>query len=121
MNYRSVMLFGTATAVADPDEKERILQALSEHLVKGRWQEIRRPSPAELKRTVVLSLPIVEASAKVRTGPPVDDEEDYTLPVWAGVLPLALTAAEPIADPRLAPGITPPAYAARYAGPGPGA
>ena len=101
MNYRSAMVFGTALAVADQEEKRRVLQALSEHLVKGRWHEVRGPSPEELKGTLVLSLPINEASAKVRTGPPVDDEEDYALPVWAGVLPFRMTAGEPEADPRL--------------------
>jgi len=121
MNYRSAMLFGTACAVEEPDEKVRILRTLTEHLIKGRWQDTRSPTPAELKRTLVLSLPIDEASAKVRTGPPVEDEDDYALPFWAGVLPLALMALEPIADPRLAPGITPPSYTMRYPGPGNGA
>jgi nitroimidazol reductase NimA-like FMN-containing flavoprotein (pyridoxamine 5'-phosphate oxidase superfamily) len=120
MNYRSAMIFGTATAVEDAEEKARILQALAEHLIKGRWHDIRTPTPAELKKTFVLSLPIDEASAKVRTGPPLDDEEDYELTVWAGILPLSLRPSEPIADPRLPTGITPPAYVTRYLGPGPG-
>jgi uncharacterized protein len=114
MNYRSAMLFGTATAVTDLDEKERILQALTEHLIEGRWQDTRSPTPAELKGTLVLSLPIDEVSGKVRTGPPVDDDDDYALPFWAGVIPLALMALEPIADPRLAPGITPPLLQGRW-------
>jgi len=118
MNYRSVVLFGTASVVDDLEEKTKVLEALTEHLIPGRWQEIRRPSPDELKRTLVLSLPITEASAKVRTGPPHDDEPDYALDVWAGVIPLALTASAPEADPLLPPGIAAPAYASRYPGPG---
>jgi uncharacterized protein len=89
MNYRSAVVFGTAMPVESSEEKLRVLRALSDHLIKGRWQEVRTPSPSELKGTLVLSLPIDEASAKVRAGPPVDDEDDYGLPVWAGVLPLA--------------------------------
>jgi uncharacterized protein len=120
MNYRSVVVFGTARAVDDPDEKTRVLQALAEHLVPGRWRDVRGPAPGELKATSVLSLPIEEASAKVRTGPPLDDEEDYALPAWAGVVPLSLKAGEPIPCPRLAPEIELPAYARSYPGPGDG-
>src|SRR5208337_1480174 len=98
MNYRSVVVFGTAMPVASSEEKLRALRALSDHLVKGRWQEVRSPAASELKGTLVLSLPIDEASAKVRTGPPVDDEDDYGLLVWAGVLPLKIMAAEPVPD-----------------------
>ena len=119
MNYRSVVVFGTAMPVASSEEKLRALRALSDHLVKGRWQEVRTPSASELKGTLVLSLPIDEASAKVRTGPPVDDEDDYGLLVWAGVLPLKIMAAEPVADPRLPQDIAPPPYITRYPGPGP--
>ena len=119
MNYRSVIVFGTAMPVESSEEKLRVLRALSDHLIKGRWQEVRSPSPSELKGTLVLSLPIDEASAKVRTGPPVDDEDDYGLPVWAGVLPLKIVAAEPVADPRLPQDIAPPSYITRYPGPGP--
>jgi nitroimidazol reductase NimA-like FMN-containing flavoprotein (pyridoxamine 5'-phosphate oxidase superfamily) len=118
MNYRSVMVFGTARAVDLAEEKLCVLHALSDHLIRGRWEQVRTPSPAELNATLVLSLPIAEASAKVRTGPPVDDEEDYRLPVWAGVLPLALSAGTPAADPRLDPEINPPAYVTGYQGPG---
>jgi len=121
MNYRSVMLFGTARAVESAEDKMEILQALTEHLIRGRWQEVRSPTPGELKGTLVLSLPIAEASAKVRTGPPVDDEQDYDLPVWAGVLPLRVTAGEPVADPRLRPEVELPSRVARYPGPGPAA
>ena len=118
MNYRSVVVFGTALPVESSEEKPRVLRVLSEHLIKGRWQEVRSPSPDELKATLVLSLPIDEASAKVRTGPPVDDEDDYSLPVWAGVLPLRIVATEPVADPRLPEDIAPPSYMTRYPGPG---
>lgn len=119
MNYRSAVVFGTAMPVASSEEKLRVLRALSDHLIKGRWQEVRSPSPSELKGTLVLSLPIDEASAKVRTGPPVDDGDDYVLPVWAGVLPLKIVAAEPVADTRLPQDIATPAYITRYPGPGP--
>jgi len=119
MNYRSVVVFGTAMPVDSSEGKLRVLRALSDHLIRGRWQEVRTPSANELKATLVLSLPINEASAKVRTGPPVDDEEDYGLPVWAGVLPLKIATAELVADPRLAEDIAPPAYITCYPGPGP--
>ncbi len=119
MNYRSAIVFGTAMPVESSEEKLRVLRALSDHLIKGRWQEVRSPSPSELKGTLVLSLPIDEASAKVRAGPPVDDEDDYGLPVWAGVLPLKIVATEPVADTRLPQDIAPPSYITRYPGPGP--
>ncbi len=119
MNYRSVVIFGTAHAVDAAEDKSRVLHALSDHLIKGRWQEVRGPSPEELKGTLVLALPINEASAKVRTGPPLDDEDDYALPAWAGVLPLRLVAGEPVADPRLSPGTPLPSHVAQYSGPGP--
>ena len=119
MNYRSAVVFGTAMPVEGSEEKLRVLRALSDHLIKGRWQEVRSPSPSELKETLVLSLPIDEASAKVRAGPPVDDEDDYGLPVWAGVLPLKIMAVEPVADPRLPEDIAPHSYITRYPGPGP--
>jgi len=117
MNYRSVVVLGTATVVSEPDKKNEILHALTDHLIRGRWEEIRHPSPDELRRTLVLALPIEEASAKIRTGPPLDDEEDYALRVWAGVLPLKITASDPIADSRLAPESAIPPYAAGYDGP----
>lgn len=101
MNYRSVVIFGTATTVEDADQKLEALKAFTEHVVPGRWTEVRQPNRQELQGTLVLSLPLTEASAKVRTGPPSDDEEDYSLPVWAGVVPLQLSAGEAIADPRL--------------------
>lgn len=114
MNYRSVVIFGTATLVQDADEKLEALRAFTEHIVPGRWAEVRSPNRQELQGTLVLSLPITEASAKVRTGPPLDDEEDYSLPVWAGVLPLQVVAGEAIADPRLHTEITLPNYVSKY-------
>ncbi len=101
MNYRSVVLFGKAQTVTDEDEKVAALKAFTEHVLKGRWDQVRSPNPEELAETCVLSLPIAEASAKIRTGPPVDAEADYALEVWAGVLPLSLVPGVPIADPRL--------------------
>jgi nitroimidazol reductase NimA-like FMN-containing flavoprotein (pyridoxamine 5'-phosphate oxidase superfamily) len=117
MNYRSVVLLGRASDVADPVEKGAALRALTEHLIPGRWDDVRGPTDRELQRTQVLSVPIQEASAKVRAGPPVDDEADYELPVWAGVVPLRMAAGSPIGDPRLKPGVRPPEYAAHYQGP----
>ena len=115
MNYRSVVLFGQAQAVTDPEEKMVALKAFTEHVMKGRWDEVRSPNPQELAATVVLSLPITEASAKIRTGPPIDAEEDYALDVWAGVLPLRMTPEAPINDPRLSPTITLPKTVREYA------
>jgi uncharacterized protein len=114
VNYRSVVLLGTAVAVTDPDEKVAALQAFTNHMVSGRWDDIRPPTDQELKATSVLYLPLDEASAKVRTGPPVDDEEDYDLDVWAGVLPLALQANAPVADERLKDGVCAPEYVSAY-------
>jgi nitroimidazol reductase NimA-like FMN-containing flavoprotein (pyridoxamine 5'-phosphate oxidase superfamily) len=103
MNYRSAVVLGTMRLVDDPGEKDRALEAFTEQLVPGRWEHVRPPSRKELKGTSVLALPLDEASAKVRTGPPEDDEEDYALPVWAGVVPLAVTPGVPEPDPRLDP------------------
>ena len=114
MNYRSVLILGRATLVDDPDEKMTALVALSEHIVKGRWADVREPTEQEMIQTTVLCLPIEEASAKIRTGPPLDDEEDYALPIWAGIVPLKLVAGEPINDPRLPDGIDAPGYATNY-------
>ena len=115
MNYRSVVIFGNASRVDDEAEKLAALLAFSEHIIRGRWNDVREPTQQELKATTVLSVPITEASAKVRTGPPLDDEEDYALPVWAGVVPLRLVAGKPMDDDRLSAGIEPPAYAREYA------
>jgi hypothetical protein len=98
MNYRSVVIFAKATEVTDREEKVRALEKLVEHIVPGRSAEVRAPNESELGQTLVLSLPIEEASAKIRTGPPVDDEDDYALPVWAGVVPLWLARGEPVRD-----------------------
>jgi nitroimidazol reductase NimA-like FMN-containing flavoprotein (pyridoxamine 5'-phosphate oxidase superfamily) len=111
MNYRSVMIFGRATRVDDLDEKQAALRALVEHVVPGRSVDAREPSANELRTTLVLTLPISEASAKVRTGGPIDDEEDLGLPVWAGQLPLATTFGDPIADTS---GIALPDYVRDY-------
>jgi nitroimidazol reductase NimA-like FMN-containing flavoprotein (pyridoxamine 5'-phosphate oxidase superfamily) len=107
MNYRSAVVVGTLRTVEGDAERTAALEAFTERLVPGRWGEVRPPNRKELKATSVLALPLEEASAKVRTGGPVDDEEDYDLPVWAGVVPLALTAGAPQADDRLAPGVEP--------------
>lgn len=114
MNYRSVVAFGTARKIEDASRKTEALRVISDHLIAGRWNDVREPTAQELKATAVLELAIEEASAKVRTGPPLDDEEDYALPMWAGVLPLALTAREPLADPRLADGVEAPDYVRGY-------
>jgi len=114
INYRSVVIFGRATIIEDREEKIAALVALSEHIVRGRWADVREPNEEELIKTTVLELPLVEASAKVRTGPPIDDEEDYALPMWAGVVPLSLQAGTPINDPRLPDGIEVPEYARNY-------
>lgn len=105
INYRSVVAFGTARLVEDPDAKMAALEVISENVVPGRWAEVRPPAPIEMKATSVIEFLIEEASAKVRTGPPKDDEDDYALPIWAGVLPLETTAGNPIDDGRVADGI----------------
>lgn len=114
MNYRSAVIFGRATEVTAREEKTRVLEAIVEHVARGRSIDARKPNDTELKQTLVLALPITEASAKIRTGGPIDDEEDYALPIWAGVLPLQLTPGEPIADERLQAGMTVPDYVTGY-------
>jgi len=116
MNYRSVVILGRAVAVEGDAEKRAALRVISEQIVAGRWDDVRKPTAQELKATAVLALPILEASAKIRTGPPLDDEADYSLDVWAGVLPLAVRAGEPVADPRLAAGTKLPRYLSKVAG-----
>ncbi|HWZ42724.1 MAG TPA: pyridoxamine 5'-phosphate oxidase family protein [Candidatus Saccharimonadales bacterium] len=116
MNYRSVVAFGRATLVEDPAEKLRALTAISEQIVRGRWEDARKPTAQEMKATTVLALPLSEVSAKIRTGPPKDDEEDYALPIWAGVVPIKLEYKEPVADAKLAGGLAVPAYARRPKG-----
>ena len=114
MNYRSVVILGRAEMVTENDEKYAALEAFTNHVIPGRWPEIRWPSDLELKATTVLRLPIAEASAKIRTGDPVDDEQDYAMPIWAGVLPLSLTAGEPIPDSKLDKGQQPPEHVLNY-------
>ena len=115
MNYRSVVILGEARPVEGPEERMRALEAFTERLVPGRWDEVRPPTAQELKGTRVLALTLDEASAKVRTGPPVDDDEDYELDVWAGVVPLAVKAGALTPDPKLTPGIEPSAPVRRWA------
>jgi len=110
INYRSVVAFGTCHLVAETAEKLHALTTVSEHLIRGRWDDVRSPNEKELKATSVLRFDIEEASAKVRVGPPVDDEEDYALPVWAGILPLRLTPGAPTPDVRMVSGVEPPNY-----------
>lgn len=114
MNYRSVVVFGKATVVETPEEKLTALKAFTDHIIPDRWAEVRQPTPQEVAGTLVLSLPLSEASAKIRSGAPNDDEADYALPVWAGEIPLKMTAAAPIPDSRLLPNIQPPDYAQHY-------
>jgi uncharacterized protein len=114
MNYRSVVVLGTAVAVRDPEEKLEALRLLSEHLIPGRWEDSRKPTEKELKATLALRLPITEFSAKVREGDVIDDEEDYSFPTWAGVIPLTTVAGTPEDDSRLAFGQTVPEYARNY-------
>ena len=114
MNYRSIMILGKATLVDDPAEKLEALRTLSEHILPGRWDEVRQPNERELKATSVLRLPIEEFSAKVRVGPPVDDAEDYSFPTWAGVIPLEVKAGDPVDDPKLEPRREAPAWARQY-------
>jgi nitroimidazol reductase NimA-like FMN-containing flavoprotein (pyridoxamine 5'-phosphate oxidase superfamily) len=112
VNYRSVVVFGQAERVLADADKRRALEAFTEKLIPGRWADARPPNAQELKATAVLRLPLEEASAKVRTGNPVDDEEDYALPVWAGTVPLRLSAGAPQPDDRLLPGVECPDYLA---------
>jgi hypothetical protein len=114
MNYRSVVVLGTATAVEDREEKVKALHLLSEHIIPGRWAEVRQPNERELKATTVLRVPIKEFSAKVREGPAIDDEEDYSFPVWAGVLPLEMKTGEAITDSRVDKKTGVPAYVLKY-------
>jgi nitroimidazol reductase NimA-like FMN-containing flavoprotein (pyridoxamine 5'-phosphate oxidase superfamily) len=107
MNYRSVVVLGEARAVTDTDELTTVMEVFTEKLVPGRWDEVRLPNAKELKGTRALAMSLHEASAKVRTGPPVDDDEDHEIDVWAGIIPLGLTPGAPRADPRLRDGIAP--------------
>ena len=119
MNYRSAMVLGVAQPVLGAEERWAALRAIVDHVVPGRWDATRPPSENEMRATSVLRLPIEEASAKIRTGPPVDDDGDYALPFWAGELPIRMTVQGPVPDPRLAPGIPVPGNVAAYRRPGP--
>ena len=114
VNYRSVVALGKARLVEDPAEKMAALEAFTNQVVHGRWKDIRPPNEQELKATSVLLLPLTEVSAKVRTGPPLDDEEDYALPIWAGVLPLPVVPGTPMPDSRVLPGLEPPPNIRNY-------
>ncbi len=114
MNYRSVVVFGEAEWVSDPADKAAALKAFTEHVVPGRWDALRPMTEPEVKGTTVLALPLTEASAKIRTGPPVDDEADYELPIWAGVLPLGLQAGAAVVDPKLGDGVELPEAIAHW-------
>ena len=115
MNYRSVVILGPLEEVIDPDERNKVLDAIVEHIIPGRLAEARRPTRKELKATTVVKIQISEVSAKIRTGPPGDDDEDYDLPVWAGVIPLSLQPGKPIPDPLLKEGVDMPDYVIKYA------
>jgi uncharacterized protein len=114
MNYRSVVALGKATLVEAPDEKLDALRAFTEKILPGRWEDARQPNEKELKATSILKLELTEVSAKIRSGPVQDDEEDYALPVWAGIVPLRLQVEPPIRDERCDPAIPTPAYASNY-------
>jgi nitroimidazol reductase NimA-like FMN-containing flavoprotein (pyridoxamine 5'-phosphate oxidase superfamily) len=114
MNYRSVVALGKATRVDAPREKLEALHAFTEKILPGRWNDARQPSEQELKATSVLRLPLTEVSAKVRTGPAIDDDPDYALPVWAGVIPVHLAFDAPIRDEKCDPAVPTPVYAAHY-------
>lgn len=114
MNYRSVVALGRATVVEDAGEKFAALEAFTEHIIARRWREVREPNEQEMRATLVLALPLNEVSAKVRKGPPIDDEEDLAIPVWAGVLPLQTTASAPVADELLSASIEAPDYVLNY-------
>jgi hypothetical protein len=103
MNYRSVVMLGKGRLVTDPDEKRAALRAVTNHLLPGRWEEVRQPTAQELQSTGVVALELDEVSAKVRTGPPLDDEADYSLPIWAGVIPIVASLGDPVPDARLSP------------------
>jgi hypothetical protein len=114
MNYRSVVAFGTARKIDDVQGKAEALRVVADHLIAGRWEEVRSPTAKELKATSVLEFTIEDASAKIRSGPPIDDEDDYALSVWAGVVPLHLQARAPLRDSRLAKDIVTPEYVHKF-------
>jgi uncharacterized protein len=115
MNYRSAVIFGSARAIEEPREKINALRTISDHLMPGRWEDVRGPNKKELAATTVLAFLMDEGSSKTREGPTQDDDRDYDLPIWAGILPLGLGSMHPIPDERLMPGIDLPRYLRRYA------
>jgi nitroimidazol reductase NimA-like FMN-containing flavoprotein (pyridoxamine 5'-phosphate oxidase superfamily) len=110
MNYRSVVVFGRGSEITDPEAKLEAMRVFTEKILPGRWDDARQPTDREVRATMMAAVPITETSAKIRTGPPVDEVEDYGLEVWAGEIPLEVTAGRPVPDPRLAAGIEFPAY-----------
>ena len=114
MNYRSVVILGRAEEVTDPDERMAAFEALVEHVMPGRWADTRSPNPKEMDTTIVLRLPLAQASAKIRSGPPLGPAADHELPHWSGVLPLAIVPGPTVADPTLADGIPVPGYITGY-------
>jgi uncharacterized protein len=114
MNYRSVVAFGTARSIDDIQGKAEAMRVISDHVIAGRWEEVRSPTAKELKATSVLEFTIEEASAKIRSGPPIDNEEDYALSVWAGIVPLHLRASPPLRDPRFEHDLPVPEYVRRF-------
>jgi len=114
MNYRSVVILGRGREVTERDEKWNALEALVEHVVPGRWAEARQPSENELAATTVVAIPLDESSAKIRSGPPKDDDADYSMSIWAGLLPLPMVPGVPVPDPQLGPDIALPSYVASY-------
>lgn len=114
VNYRSVVMFAKGTVVTDEEERWDSLIAITEQFISGRWDNVRLPSKSEMQKTMIISFPLEEASAKTRSGPPNDDEEDYDFPVWAGVLPLKLQAQTPITDPKMQFDLPVPEYVVNY-------
>jgi nitroimidazol reductase NimA-like FMN-containing flavoprotein (pyridoxamine 5'-phosphate oxidase superfamily) len=114
MNYRSVVLLAQGEEVTDPEKRQVVFEALTENIIPGRWRDLRPPNEKENAITAIVSFPISEASAKIRTGPPNDEEEDYALPHWAGVIPLTLQAGVPQPDPKLIEPIVTPGYVCNY-------
>jgi nitroimidazol reductase NimA-like FMN-containing flavoprotein (pyridoxamine 5'-phosphate oxidase superfamily) len=114
MNYRSVVILGRGRTIEEPARKMEAVRCFIEQMIPGRWEDVREPDEIEMKATLVVEVPIDESSAKIRSGPPVDDDADYALPCWAGVLPLAVASGAPVPDERLLEGVDLPDYLARY-------
>lgn len=114
MNYRSVVMFGKGMEITDGDEKMAAMKRFVDHLTPRRWEHIRQPNAREIKATSIVAIAMVDATAKVRTGPPVDDDEDYELPIWAGVIPLELQASGAVPDDKLSADLEEPEHVKRY-------